>query len=189
MKYKSVVATGRGSSDVLKIMENDLRAPAAGEVRIKILAVGVCQDDLAARVGNRPFLPKIPFTPGYNIVGDVDAIGAGVTEVAIGDRVAALTAFGGYAETIYLPQEKLVRVPIDLDPAEVAPLILNYLVAYQVLHRMAHVKPNDKVLLIGASGGVGTAFLQFGQTGESQDVWTGLAEQTRGADRTGRDPD
>ena len=148
---------------MLKIVENDLRAPAAGEARIKILAVGVCQDDIAARVGNRPFLPKVPFMPGYNIVGYVDAIGAGVTEVAVGDRVAALTVFGGYAEYIYLSPDKLVHVPLDLDPAEVAPLILNYLVAYQVLHRMAQVKPNDKVLLIGASGGVGTALLQLGQ--------------------------
>ena len=98
MTYKSVVATGRGSSDVLKIVENDLRAPAAGEARIKILAVSVCQDDIACRVGNRPFLPKIPFVPGYNIVGVVEAIGAGVSDVAVGDRVAALTVFGGYAE-------------------------------------------------------------------------------------------
>jgi NADPH:quinone reductase-like Zn-dependent oxidoreductase len=76
---------------VLKIVENDLRGPAPGEARVKILAVGVCQDDIANRVGNRPFLPKVPFVPGYDIVGVVDAIGAGVTEVAVGDRVAALT--------------------------------------------------------------------------------------------------
>lgn len=163
MKYKSVVATGHGASDVLKITENDLRAPAASEVRVKILAVGVCQDDIATRVGNRPFLPKIPFTPGYDIVGEVDAIGSGVSGVAVGDRVAALTTFGGYAEYIYLSPDKLVHVPADLDPAEVAPLILNYLVAYQVLHRMAQVRPDDKVLLIGASGGVGTAFLDLGK--------------------------
>ncbi len=163
MKYKSVVATAHGSSEVLKITENDLRQPVAGEVRIKILAVGVCQDDIAVRVGNRPFLPKVPFTPGYDIVGDVDAIGAGVIDFAVGDRVAALTTFGGYAEYIYLKPDQLVRVPIGLNPAEVAPLILNYLVAYQVLHRMAKVKANDKVLIIGASGGVGTAFIDLGQ--------------------------
>ncbi len=163
VRYKSVVATGRGSADVLKIMENDLRGPASGEVRIKILAVAVCQDDIAARVGNRPFLPKVPFVPGYSIVGDVDAIGGGVTRVAAGDRVAALTVFGGYAEYIYLDQSKLVHVPSMLNPVECAPLILNYLVAYQVLHRVAHIKTNDKVLLIGASGGVGTALLQLSQ--------------------------
>ena len=163
MNYKSVVVTAHGSSEVLKITENDRREPNAGEARIKILAVGVCQDDIATRVGNRPFLPKVPFTPGYNIVGDIDAAGAGVSDFTVGDRVAALTTFGGYAEYIYLTPDQLVRVPCDLNPAEVAPLILNYLVAYQVLHRMAKVKPNDKVLIIGASGGVGTAFLDLGK--------------------------
>ena len=148
---------------MLKIVENELRPPASGEVRVKILAVGVCQDDIATRVGNRPFLPKFPFVPGYNIVGDVDAIGAGVTACAVGERVAALTVFGGYAEYIYLPQAKLIGVPRQLDPAEVAPLILNYLVAYQVLHRAAQVKPRARVLIIGASGGIGTALLQLGQ--------------------------
>ena len=90
-------------------------------------------------------------------------VGAGVTRVAVGDRVAALTNFGGHAEYIYLDEEQLVQVPAALDPAEAAVLILNYLVAYQVLHRVAKVKPGDKVLIIGASGGVGTALLQLGR--------------------------
>ncbi|MDH5459117.1 MAG: medium chain dehydrogenase/reductase family protein, partial [Nitrospinota bacterium] len=155
--------TRRGSPEVLEIIENDLRPPSAGEARIRILAAGVCQDDIAARIGNRPFLPKIPFVPGYTILGVVDAIGEGVTNVAVGDRVAALTTFGGYAEYIFLGEEHLVHVPTVLDPAEAVTLILNYLVAYQVLHRSAQVKPSDKVLIIGASGGVGTAFLQLGK--------------------------
>jgi NADPH:quinone reductase-like Zn-dependent oxidoreductase len=163
MIYRSVVAAGQGSSAVLKIVENDLRAPATGEVRVKILAVGVCQDDIATREGRRPFLPKFPFVPGYNIVGEVDAVGNGVTGVAVGDRVAALTVYGGYAEYIFLAPEKLVHVPAMLDPAAVAPLILNSVVAYQVLHRMAKVKANDTVLIIGASGGVGTALLHLGK--------------------------
>jgi NADPH:quinone reductase-like Zn-dependent oxidoreductase len=123
----------------------------------------VCQDDIAARVGNRPFLPKIPFVPGYDILGVVDAVGEGVTNVAVGDRVAALTVFGGYAEYIYLDEERLVHVPTTLDPAEAVTLILNYVVAYQVLHRSTQVKAGDRVLIIGASGGVGTAFLQLGK--------------------------
>ena len=163
MRYKSVIVTRRGSPEVLEIIENDLRPPSAGEARIRILAAGVCQDDIAARIGNRPFLPKIPFVPGYTILGVVDAIGEGVTNVAVGDRVAALTTLGGYAEYIFLGEEQLVHVPTVLDPAEAVTLILNYLVAYQVLHRSAQVKPSDKVLIIGASGGVGTAFLQLGK--------------------------
>jgi|SRR5579859_285485 len=163
MNYKSVVITRRGGPEVLQIVENDLRPPAAGEARIKILAVGVCQDDVAARVGNRPFLTKPPFVPGYTMLGVVEAAGDGVTQVTVGDRVAALTTTGSYAEFIYLPEDKLVRVPAGLDPAEAVTLILNYLVAYQVLHRTVQVKPGEKALIIGASGGVGTAFLQLGK--------------------------
>jgi NADPH:quinone reductase-like Zn-dependent oxidoreductase len=163
MKYKSIIVTRRGSPEVLKIIENDLRPPSAGEARIKILATAVCQDDIAARIGNRPFLPKLPFVPGYTVLGVVDAIGEDVTSVAVGDRVAALTKFGGYAEYIFFDAEHLVHAPTILDPAEAVTLILNYLVAYQVLHRFAKVKAGDKVLIIGASGGVGTAFLQLGK--------------------------
>jgi len=163
MRYKSVIVTKRGGPEVLQVIDNDLHAPIRGEVRIRILATPVCQDDIAVRLGKRPFLAKTPFVPGYSILGVVDAIGEGVTSVAPGDRVAALTNFGGYAEYIYLGENQLVHVPTTLDPAEAVVLILNYLVAYQVLHRSAQVKPGDKVLIIGASGGVGTAFLQLGK--------------------------
>jgi NADPH:quinone reductase-like Zn-dependent oxidoreductase len=81
----------------------------------------------------------------------------------VGDRVAALTAYGGYAEYIFWRAKQLIPVPAPLDPAEAIPLILNYIVAYQALHRSARVKAGDKVLIIGASGGIGTAFLQLGK--------------------------
>jgi NADPH:quinone reductase-like Zn-dependent oxidoreductase len=148
---------------MLKIAAHPLRAPLPGEARIRVLATPVCQDDVAARVGNRPFLVKTPFVPGYTVLGIVDAVGDGVTAVAVGDRVAALTKVGGYTEVIYLAQDQLVHVPAGLDPAEAVVLILNYLVAYQVLHRVARVHPGDTALIVGASGGVGTAFLQLGQ--------------------------
>ena len=163
MKYKSVVVTKRGGPGVVQVVENDLRAPSAGEARIRVLATPVCQDDVAARVGNRPFLPRLPFVPGYTFLGIVDAIGEGVTNVTVGDRVAALTKLGSHAEYTFWDAEQLVHVPTTLDPAKAVVLVLNYLVAYQVLHRIARVKPGDKVLLIGASGGVGTAFLQLGK--------------------------
>ena len=163
MKYKSVVVTKRGGPEVLEVVENELRSPTTGEARIRILATPVVQDDIAVRVGNRPFLAKTPFVPGYAILGVVDAVGSGGTEVAVGDRVAALTNFGGYAEYIYWNADQLVHVPTTLDPAKAVVLILNYLVAYQVLHRVVQVKAGDKILIIGASGGVGTALLQLGE--------------------------
>jgi NADPH:quinone reductase-like Zn-dependent oxidoreductase len=163
MKYKSIIVSERGGPEVLQIVENDLLPPSAGEARIKILATPVCQDDIAVRRGNRPFLAKTPFVPGYSILGIVDAVGEGVTNVTAGDRVAALTNFGGYAEYIYWDADLLVYVPADLDPACAVVLILNYVVAYQVLHRVVQARSGDKVLIIGASGGVGTAFLQLGK--------------------------
>jgi NADPH:quinone reductase-like Zn-dependent oxidoreductase len=166
MKYKSVIITRKGSPDVLKVVENDLREPAPGEARIKVLATGVGRTDVIMRRGFYPYAPKIPFAPGYEIVGLVDAIGAGVTRVAVGDRVAALTVYGGYAEYIYFGAEQLVRVPASLDPAEAVTLILNYVTAYQMLHRSVKVKSGDRVLITGASGGVGTALLQLGQLAE-----------------------
>jgi NADPH:quinone reductase-like Zn-dependent oxidoreductase len=163
MKYKSIVVTQRGGPEVIKIMENDLRPPIEGEARIRILATAVCQDDIAIRVGNRPFLKKPPFVPGYSFIGIIDAIGEGVRDMKVGDRVAALTQFDSHAEVIYWDANELVPVPESLDPAEAVTLVLNYLVAYQVLHRVVQVKAGDKVLIIGASGGVGTAFLQLGR--------------------------
>jgi NADPH:quinone reductase-like Zn-dependent oxidoreductase len=142
---------------------NDLRARSAGEARIKIRATPVSLPDVEARYGRSPFKPKLPFVPGYAIIGVVDAIGDDVTNAAVGDRVAALTIHGGYAEHIFLGEKQLIPMPPTLDPVEAAPLILNYIVAYQTLHRTAKVKAGDKVLIIGASGGIGTAFLQLGK--------------------------
>ncbi|MGF1472296.1 MAG: medium chain dehydrogenase/reductase family protein [Rubrobacteraceae bacterium] len=166
MKYKSVVVTARGGPEVIRIAEKDLRAPSAGEARIKVLASPVVQEDIAIRAGNRPFLARVPFTPGYSILGIVDEVGEGVAGVAVGDRVAALTNYGGHAEYILWEAEKVVKVPTTLDPAEAVVLILNYLVAFQVLHRVARVEPGEKALIIGASGGVGIAFLQLGKVAD-----------------------
>ncbi|HVN54972.1 MAG TPA: medium chain dehydrogenase/reductase family protein [Anaerolineaceae bacterium] len=163
MSYHSVVVTRRGGPEVLQIVASPLREPVPGEVRIKVLATGVGRTDINYRYGYSPFSPKVPFVPGYEIVGVVDAVGdPGRSRFKVGDRVAALTGHGGYAEVIYLREEHLVSVPASLDPAEVATLILNYVTAYHMLHRVAKVKAGDKALVIGASGGVGTALLELG---------------------------
>jgi NADPH:quinone reductase-like Zn-dependent oxidoreductase len=105
----------------------------------------------------------VPFVPGYAIVGVVDAAGAGVTQAAQGTEVAAYLIVGGYAEYVYLPENQIIPVPPSLNPAEAVTLVLNYVTVYQALNRSAKVKAGDKVLIIGASGGIGTAFLQLGR--------------------------
>ncbi len=163
MKYKRIVVTKRGPPENLQITECELRDPSAGEVRVKVLATCVCLPDVQARYGLSPFAPKLPFVPGYAIIGVVDAVGPGVTQAAPGTKVAAYLIIGGYAEYIYLRENQLIPVPPSLNPAEAVPLLLNYLTAYQALHRSVKVKAGDKVLLIGASGGCGTAFLDLGR--------------------------
>jgi NADPH:quinone reductase-like Zn-dependent oxidoreductase len=163
MNYKSVIITRKGPPSVLQVVDTELRAPASGEVRVKILYTGVGFTDLLMRYGDYRFAPPIPFAPGYEIVGVVDAVGADVTSVALGQRVAALTVHGGYAEYIYLPPHELIPVPDGLDAIEALSLILNYVTAYQMLHRVARVQSGQTVLFTGASGGVGNALLQLGQ--------------------------
>src|SRR5512133_2856805 len=105
MKYKSVLVTKRGGPEFLQVIENELRPPEANEVRIRVLATGVGRTDINYRYGLSPFSPRVPFVPGYEIIGTVDAVGNAVTKVAVGDRVAALTGQGGYSEIIYLAQQ------------------------------------------------------------------------------------
>jgi NADPH:quinone reductase-like Zn-dependent oxidoreductase len=161
--YRSVLLTRKGPPEVLQVVETELRDPNPGEARIKIQATGVGRTDVVMRRGYYIYAPKIPFVPGYEIIGVVDAVGTGVTQVVVGDRVAALTVYGGYAEYIYRNADELVQVPAALDAAEAVTLILNYVTAYQMLHRSAKVQVDQTALMTGASGGVGTALLQLGR--------------------------
>jgi NADPH2:quinone reductase len=116
-----------------------------------------------ARQGIHPETPRVPFTPGWDLVGAVDRLGDGVSRIEPGQIVGAMPIHGAYAEFVCLPQSELVPVPSGLDPAKAVSLILNYITAYQMLHRSAKVKSGQRALIHGASGGVGTALLQLGR--------------------------
>ena len=170
MKFKSVIITKRGGPEVLQTTENELVSPQKKELQIKVLACAVGRTDIAMRYGYYPYAPKIPFVPGYEIVGIIEAVGTNVNQFKIGDRVAALTVHGGYSEYIYLEPQHLVKVPENVKSEEVAVLILNYVTAYQMLKRVANVKKGNKILITGASGGVGTALLDLAKL-EDLDVY------------------
>jgi NADPH:quinone reductase-like Zn-dependent oxidoreductase len=158
-----VVITALGGPDVLKYVQEELPIPQPGQVRVKIFAAGVAFADVLMRHGLYPGTPKFPFAPGYDIVGEVDALGDGVSRFTIGQRVAALTMIGGYSRYTLVSATRLVRVPDALDPAEAVSLVLNYVTAYQMLHRVARLREGQRVLIHGAAGGVGTAVLQLGK--------------------------
>ena len=161
MNYKQVIVTQFGGPDVLNIEEKELQPLKPGEVRIKMLTAGVAWGDMLNRQGYG--LGRPPFTPGYDLVGTVDAIGEVVKSIEVGQLVAALPMLGGYSEYLHLPATDLVPVPDGIDPAEAACLVLNYVAAYQLLHRAAKVRKGERVLVFNAGGGVGTALLQLGQ--------------------------
>jgi NADPH:quinone reductase-like Zn-dependent oxidoreductase len=168
MKYKSVMAARLGGPEVLQVVENDLRDPAPDEVCIKVLAASVSRPDITVRSGEAlysgtPLGQKPPFVPGYSVIGDVDAVGEKIKDVRVGERVGALTVVGGYSEMVYVESDRLIPVPLQLDPARAVPLLLNYIVAYQTMHRVAKAQPGERMLVIGASGGIGTAALQLGK--------------------------
>lgn len=177
--YRRVVVTRRGGPEVLRVVEEALRAPGPGEVRIRTLAAGVSFADIFMREGFHPesILRRTPFTPGWDIVGRIDAAGAGVSAVSPGDRVAALPIVGGYSEVVYLPEAELVPVPRGVDPCEAVSLVLNYVTAHQMLHRTARVRPEQAVLVHSAAGGVGTALLELGRLAGLEMLGTASAEK------------
>jgi NADPH2:quinone reductase len=159
---KRVVIDQFGGPEVLKVVEDDIPQPRSGEVRVRVLAAGVSFSDALLRAGVYLGGPKPPFTPGYELVGVVEELGPGCSRLRVGDRVAALTVWGADAEHVCVPETYAVEVPEDLDPAEVVSLVLPYMTAYQLLHRVARVTSGETVLVHGAAGRVGTAVRELG---------------------------
>ena len=163
MRHTRIIVTHYGGPDALQMVEEECPEPKGGEVRVRVLAAGVSLPDIMAREGIHPETPLVPFTPGWDLVGVVDRLGDGVSGIEPGQIIAAMPISGAYAEFVCLPQGELVPVPSGLDAAEAVSLVLNYITAYQMLHRSAKVRPGQRVLIHGAAGGVGTALLQLGR--------------------------
>jgi NADPH2:quinone reductase len=163
LRHTRIIVSHYGGPDALAVVEEECPEPKDGEVRVKVLAAGVSLPDIMAREGIHPETPLLPFTPGWDLVGVVDRLGNDVSGIEPGQLVAALPIHGAYAEFVCLPQRELVPAPSGLDAAEAVSLVLNYITAYQMLHRSAKVRSGQRVLIHGAAGGVGTALLQLGR--------------------------
>jgi NADPH2:quinone reductase len=163
MRHTRIVVAHYGGPEELRVVEEECPEPKDGEVRVRVLAAGVSLPDVMMREGIHLETPLVPFTPGWDLVGVVDRLGAGVSGIEPGQIIAALPISGAYAELVCLPQGGLVPVPPELDAGEAVSLVLNYITAYQMLHRSAKVTSGQRVLIHGAAGGVGTALLQLGR--------------------------
>jgi NADPH:quinone reductase-like Zn-dependent oxidoreductase len=165
MAYQHIIVSKSGGPEVLQLVEEaQLPEPAAGEVRVKVLAAGTGFTDTIIRRGNYiDVKQKPPYTLGYDYVGVVDKLGEGVSSVRIGQMVADMPVIGGYTQYIVRSAADLVPVPEGVDPAEAVCMPLSFLTAYQMLVRIRKFKRGDRILIHGASGAAGTGLLVLGQ--------------------------
>lgn len=158
---RQAVILRHGAADVFEMRESTDPLPGDGQIRIRVRAAGINFADILARIGLYPDAPKPPVVVGYEVAGVVDAVGAGVTNPQEGDRVVALTRFGGYSDCVVVPATQAYRFPDRLSDAEAAAVPVTYLTAALALYRMAAITAGETVLVHNAGGGLGIAATQL----------------------------
>lgn len=158
---KAIVVERLGSPDVMEVRELPVPQPGPGEVRLKVEAVGINFADVLAVAGEYLTRTRLPYTPGMEFAGIVDALGEGVTGVQVGQRVAALAGRGGLAEYAISPAAALIQVPESFTAAQAAAFPVSYFTAYHGLKTLGHGQPEEWVLVQAAAGALGTASIQL----------------------------
>ncbi|CAN5762103.1 NADPH:quinone oxidoreductase family protein [soil metagenome] len=145
-------------------VDDDVPDPvvSAGRVVIEVKAAGVNFPDILITQGKYQFKPALPFSPGGEVAGIVRAIGSGVTNVAVGDRVAATMLYGAFAEQALVPALACVKLPSAISFEIGAATLLTYLTTYYALRDRAAIQPTETLLVLGAAGGVGIAAVELG---------------------------
>jgi NADPH:quinone reductase-like Zn-dependent oxidoreductase len=150
-----------GPPEVLELREERDPLPRPGELRIRVEASGVNFADVMGRLGLYPDLPKLPVVPGYEVAGQVDAVGDDIGADWIGRDVLAMTRFGGYSDVVCVPEAQAHARPPDMDARSGAALPVNYLTAWQLIVVMGSLGAGETVLVHSAGGGVGIAAIQI----------------------------
>ena len=151
-----------GGPEVLKLEEIPTPKPDTGQVLVRVRAAGVNPYDTYMRAGTYAIKPHLPYTPGSDAAGTVEAIGTGITKVKPGDRVyTARTLTGAYAEYTLALEEQVHPLPENISFEQGAGVWVPYCTAYQALHHFAKARAGETILVHGASGGVGTASVQM----------------------------
>ncbi|HWB76992.1 MAG TPA: zinc-binding dehydrogenase [Nannocystaceae bacterium] len=158
---RQIVIPKVGGPEVLTLKELPDPTPATGEVRVRVQQSGVNFADVMARVGLYPDAPPLPCVVGYEVAGEIDAIGDGVREYAIGQKVIAMTRFGGYSDVVCVPLSQVVPMPSTLSFEQAAAVPVNYLTAWLMLIDLGALAEHHTVLVHAAAGGVGQAALQI----------------------------
>jgi NADPH:quinone reductase-like Zn-dependent oxidoreductase len=161
-----------GDPDRLEVVDAPLPIARRGEVRVRVLASSLNYTEVLIRRHLYPQTMRLrpPFVMGYDVVGEIDQLGEGLDDLQIGDRVADMTVVGSNADYRTLRANDVARVPVGVDAAEAATLILSWTTAYQLLHRAAQVQRGQRVLVHGAAGAVGQALLVLGKLADLE-LW------------------
>ena len=167
-----VVLPGKVEPSGLRLVERSLPGPAAGQALVRVESTAVSFAESAMRRGRYYGQPAFPFVPGYDLVGIVEAVGPDADTALVGRRVAALTKTGAWATGVLLPAADLVVVPDGVGADEAETLVVNGLTAYQMLHGRAKVRAGQTVLVLGASGGVGTILVQLARAAGARVIGT-----------------
>ena len=172
---RQVVIPRYGAPDVLETREAPDPAPGDDDIRIHVRASGVNFADILARLGLYPDAPRPPMVVGYEVAGVVDDVGRNIVGFAVGDRVVALTRFGGYSDSVVVPAVQAFHFPDELSDSEAAALPVNYLTASIALYTMAALAPGETVLVHNAGGGVGIAATQLARLRRATVIGTASA--------------
>ncbi len=157
---RAVVIPRHGGPEVLEVQERPDPSVGPGEIRIAVRAAGINFADLMARSGTYPDAPPLPSVIGYDIAGEVESVGEGVTSHSVGERVLAGTRFGGYAELVTVAEGQALPLPESFSFEQGAGFVVNYTTAYAGLVVMGGLKPGERMLIHAAAGGVGIAATQ-----------------------------
>jgi synaptic vesicle membrane protein VAT-1 len=168
---RAVWITRPAGPGALEVRETVDPEPGPGQVRIRVRAAGLNFAEVMAAQGLYPDAPKPPCVVGYEVAGVIDALGAGTQGHQAGQRVLALTHFGGHADVVCVPTGQVLPMPEAMSFTEAAAIPVNYLTAYHMLFRVAAVRAGERVLVHMAAGGVGTAVLQLCRTVDDLEVF------------------
>ena len=169
-----------GGPEVLLLEETPEPKPSAGQVLVRVRAAGVNPVDTYIRSGVHAVKPALPYTPGLDAAGEVEAVGEGVTRLAAGQRVyTAGSLTGAYAELVLCEESQCHPLPERVSFAQGAGIFTPYTTAYRALFQRAKAQPAETVLVHGASGGVGTAAVQLARSAGLRVVGTAGTEEGR----------
>ncbi len=161
MKRQEIWIPQRGTPEILQLKEGSLNPPKADEVQIKVHGAGINFADLLARMGLYPDAPKLPAIVGYEVSGEIIAVGEGLNVNLVGQNVCAITRFGGYCSVVNTPYTQCALLPPELNVVDAAALPVTGVTSWMILEVQARIRNGDTILVHAAGGGVGLMCLEL----------------------------